>query len=140
MYVQSRARATSIDPTPAPSAWAQNEYMDRICAHAALPGRAADAVISWLFVPRYGVTTMQLPAQYLHRRRRLRGSGGGEQQRPFELVQSLEVPIIPIGGDILLAPLVGSFDAPDRQQPAPAARMVARQRAHTVIPMSPASA
>lgn len=58
----------------------------------------------------------------------------GEQQRLFELVQSLEVPIIPIGGDILLAPLVGSFDA---RRIASSQRllldMVAHQRAQTVI-------
>ena len=57
-----------------------------------------------------------------------------EQRRLLDLVQSLEVPIIPIGRDVLLAPLVGNFDA---RRIAASQRllldMVARQRAHTVI-------
>lgn len=57
-----------------------------------------------------------------------------EQQRLLNLVQSLEVPIIPIGRDVLVAPLVGNFDT---RRIATNQRllldMVARQRAHSVI-------
>lgn len=57
-----------------------------------------------------------------------------EQQRLLELVQSLELPIIPIGQGVLIAPLVGNLDS--RRIEAIQRRLldtVAHSRAHTVV-------
>lgn len=57
-----------------------------------------------------------------------------ELRRLLELVQALELPVIPIGHDVLVTPLVGNLDS--RRIEAIQRRlldMVARQRAHTVI-------
>jgi anti-anti-sigma regulatory factor len=56
------------------------------------------------------------------------------QRRLLDLVESLEVPIIPIGRNVLVAPLVGSFDARRIETTQRLLLdMVARQRAHSVI-------
>jgi rsbT co-antagonist protein RsbR len=57
-----------------------------------------------------------------------------EQQRLLELVQTLELPVIPIGQGVLIAPLVGSIDS--RRVAAIQRRlleMVGQERAHTVV-------
>jgi len=57
-----------------------------------------------------------------------------EQQRLLELVQTLELPVIPIGQGVLVAPLVGSMDS--RRVGAIQRRlldMIAQERAHTVV-------
>jgi len=59
---------------------------------------------------------------------------GAEQQRLLELVQTLELPVIPIGQGVLIAPLVGSIDS--RRVTAIQRRlldMVGQERAHTVV-------
>jgi rsbT co-antagonist protein RsbR len=57
-----------------------------------------------------------------------------EQQRLLELVQTLELPVIPINQGVLVAPLVGNLDS--RRVAAIQRRlldMVAQERAHTVV-------